>query len=63
MIWYTGACGEYAEYKGYTIIKQDHPMLSKYEICHGEDEYSQLKHIDVANTLNECKEIIERRIV
>ncbi len=62
MIWNIGVCGEYSDYKGYTIIKQDHPMLLKYEICYGEDEYAELEHIDIASTLNECKEIIERRI-
>lgn len=63
MIWKIGACGEYADYKLYTIIKQDHPMLLKYEICYGENEYSDLEHIDVANTLDKCKKIIDERTI
>ena len=59
MKWKIGACGEYAEYKGYTIIKQDHPELLKYEICFSLDDHTPLKHIALANTLKECKEIIK----
>lgn len=63
MIWNVGACGEYTEYKGYIIIKQEHPILLKYEICYSKDEYSELEHIATANTLNECRRIIKRRMV
>jgi len=57
--WKIGACGEYFDYKGFTVIKQDHPILEKYEITI-ENQYSKdLIHIHTGETLGDVKLIIQ----
>jgi hypothetical protein len=62
MIWKYDACGTYADYKGYTIIDQQHPNLIRYEICFAPDDYSELKHIGLSSTINDAKELINNII-
>ena len=55
--WKYGACGEFFDYKGYTVVKQDHPKLSKYQITK-EDANKDLIHITTADTINDVKQTI-----
>jgi hypothetical protein len=57
MIWQYDACGTYADYKGYTIIDQQHPKLIRFEITK-EDSMGELIHIGLASTISEAKKII-----
>lgn len=58
--WCYGACGEYLDYKKYTIIKNDHPALLKYEIALSSDgsDYGDLIYVGQCSTLKEAKEMI-----
>lgn len=57
MKWQYDACGTYADYKGYTIIDQQHPNLIRFEITK-EDEGGELRHIGLASTIKEAKQIV-----
>ena len=56
MKWYYDACGTYTEYKGYTIIKQEHPNLERYAIYM--DCGEELQFIATASNVQQFKEII-----
>lgn len=56
--WLYDACGEHFVYKGFVVIKQDHPALLKYEICTWNQQTDELHHQGVADTLKAVKDTI-----
>ena len=56
--WKYDACGEYAEYRVFLIIKQDHPKLDKYLLAF-EDENEEIRQIETASTLKYAKAILD----
>ena len=61
MEWLYDACGTYVIYKGYIIINQEHPGLTKYAI-YKEDTNLSLIFQDVASTMVLSKQLINRLI-
>lgn len=59
MKWCYDACGEYTRYRGYIVIKQDHPDLIKYEITKEIEPDGELIHIGLASTVEEFKDKIK----
>lgn len=59
--WKYGACGAYADYKGYIITLQDHPKLCKYNI-EKENRKGDLYFIDHASTIEDAKEKINKEL-
>lgn len=56
--WLYDACGEYFDWRGFTIIKQDHPKLLKYEITKEDPTTGELHHVAVCSTIKSVKETI-----
>ena len=57
MKWQYDACGTYTDYKGYTIIDQQHPKLIRFQITK-EDKNGELIHVGLASTITDAKLII-----
>jgi hypothetical protein len=62
MKWLYDACGEYCNYKGYVIIKQDHPKLMKYAL-YREKYNKSLVFEGTACTLESIKDLVNEIIL
>jgi len=58
MKWKYDACGTYADYRGYTIIDQQHPKLIRFQVTK-ENNKGELIHVGLAPTITEAKLFID----
>lgn len=62
VIWKYDACGEYFDYKGYVVLRQTHPKLAPYLICKVVGKEEQLIDQDIAYTIPNAKDTIDKLI-